>query len=160
VSSFDDDDDGVSTYKIDGLDKLIKALGATLPVVKVGILGDKNVRNGKNPSNATVGAFHEFGTENLPIRSFLRVPIGEHLQSYMVKSGALSNSTIKDVIATGSVVPWVQKIGMIAEQIVADAFNTGGFGKWKASNMDSKKNHQTLVETQQLRNSITSEVKE
>ncbi len=54
----------------------------------------------------------------------------------------------------------VKKVAVVAEGIVAEAFDTGGFGQWPPSDMTHKKVHQTLVETQQLRNSITSEVKE
>ena len=50
-------------------------------------------------------------------------------------------------------------MGAVGESIVQDAFSTGGFGKWKPSRMENKQTKQTLVETQQLRNSITSDVK-
>jgi len=155
------DMENVTVIKTEGLDKLLKALGAKMPTARVGVLGDKNVRSTKGAtSNATVGAAHEFGTSKLPMRSFLRVPITEHLQAKMEAAGALDKQVLRQVIALGSVLPWLQKIAVIAEGIVGEAFDTGGFGKWPPSMMDYKKNHQTLVETQQLRNSITSEVKE
>lgn len=152
--------DGV-TLEVKGLDQLLKALKAAPPKCRVGILGDKDKRTqGNAPSNAEVGAAHEFGTSILPQRSFLRVPISENLQKRMESSGALDKKVLADVIRQGSILPWMKKIAILAEGIVADAFNTGGFGKWKPSNMSEKKNHQTLVETHQLRDSITSEVKE
>ncbi len=155
------DMDDVVVIKTEGLDKLLRALKQNLPTARVGILGSDDVRSTKgNPSNATIGAAHEFGTSKLPMRSFLRVPITEHLQSKMESSGALDKQVLKQVIAEGSVVPWMKKIAVLAEGIVAEAFATGGYGKWMPSNMDNKKNHQTLVETQQLRDSITSEVKD
>lgn len=155
------DTDNVVVIKTEGLDKLLRALNQKLPTARVGILGADDVRATKgNPSNATIGAAHEFGTTKLPMRSFLRVPITEHLQSKMEASGALDKQVLKQVIAEGSVIPWMTKIAVLAEQIVGEAFATGGFGKWMPSNMNNKKNHQTLVETQQLRDSITSEVKE
>ncbi len=156
------DMDDVVEIKTKGLDKLLKALNAKMPVARVGILGDSNARNSKDGSNsnATVGAAHEFGTSELPIRSFLRVPISEHLSKKMESSGALDKQVLKQVIAEGTVVPWLKKIATLAEGIVLEAFDTSGFGKWKPSNMDDKKNHQTLVETGQLRNAITSVVKE
>lgn len=146
---------------VKGLDQLIKALGSKQPIAKVGILGGKNARStaGVN-SNAQIGAWHEFGTTKTPQRSFLRAPISENLQKEMEAAGALDKDVLAEVIARGSVVPWLKKVAVMAEGIVADAFDTGGFGKWKPSNMTRKQNHQTLVETQQLRNSITSEVKE
>lgn len=156
--------EGDTTINVKGLDQLLKALKGKLPTARVGILGDKNVRNagkqGKTPSNATIGAYHEFGTSKLPVRSFLRLPISAMLQKRMNSSGLLDKDALKDVITSGSVVPWLKKVAILAEGIVADAFSSGGFGTWKPSDMSHKQNHQTLVETQQVRNSITSEVKE
>lgn len=148
------------TLETKGLDQLIKTLKVKPPVARVGILGGKTGRAGSVPNNATIGAYHEFGTSELPQRSFLRVPISEHLENKMESSGALNKDTLDQVVKQGSVTPWLKKIAVLAEGIVAEAFETGGFGKWKPSDMTHKKNHQTLVETQQLRNSITSEVKE
>lgn len=150
------------TIKMDTkkLDKLIKSLKGDLPVARVGILGDKNARVGKNANtNAQIGAKHEFGSDGMPIRSFLRVPISTKMQEYLDKSGAFDPAALKKVLNEGTIYTWVQRIGIIGESIVADAFDTGGFGAWPPSNMALKKNHQTLVETQQLRNSITSDVK-
>lgn len=142
-----------------GLDQIIKALKGKLPHVEVGVLGKNTKRSGSEVSNAKIAAFHEYGTKSLPIRSFLRIPIAENLQKYLEKSGAFDKETLRKVISQGSVVEWLKKVGMVAETIVADAFATGGFGKWKPSDMRRKKVHQTLVETQQLRNSISSRVK-
>lgn len=143
-----------------GLDQVLKALKGPLPVARVGVLGGRNAREGKVSSNATVGAAHEFGTEHLPMRSFLRVPLMENLDKYLRKSQAFDKDVLKKVIATGTITEWLRKVAISAEAVVADAFNSGGFGKWPPSNMRYKKNHQTLIETQQLRNSITSDVKE
>lgn len=154
-----------TTLKLDGLEKLLKALGsARKPVVRVGILGAaarEPIKGSKTaPSNAQIGAWHEFGTSKSPVRSFLRMPLSEKLQKELDSSGALDKDTMQGVIKSGTVIPWLKKIAVLAEGIVADAFDTSGFGKWKLSNMSRKKVHQTLVETQQLRNSITSEVRE
>lgn len=152
--------------KTTGLDALIRAL-KKVPRVRVGVLAGATPRapdpSGEvvsAPTNATIGFRHEFGTSTLPVRSFLRLPLSTQLQRYLAKSGTLSPTTLKAVVKSGNMVPWLQRVGVVAEAIVADAFDSGGFGTWVPSNMDFKKNHQTLVETQQLRNSITSEVVE
>lgn len=143
------------------LDKLIKAFTGKLPVAHVGIIGTKDQRSkGKASSNATIGAKHEFGDEGLPVRSFLRVPLTQQFEKYLEKSGAFNKDVLRKVIKDGSILEWMKKIAIVGETIVSDAFATGGFGAWKPSNMLFKQNQQTLVETQQLRNSITSEVKE
>lgn len=145
--------------KIDGLDKLIRVLQKNV-TGSIGVLAGKNARMGDG-SNATIGMKHEFGDpkEGLPIRSWLRMPIIEHLEKNLEKADAFTDKTIKEVVKEGSIVPWMKKVMVTAEGCIADAFDTGGFGKWKPSNMVFKKNKQTLVETQQLRNSVTSEVK-
>lgn len=136
----------------------MKAFGSDLPSIKVGILGDKNARRDQN-SNATIGAKHEFGLDGMPIRSFLRIPIADNLQVYLEKAGAFNKAVIAKIFAEKNLLGWMKAIAVVAENIVQDAFKTGGFGKWTPSNMKYKKTHQTLVETQQLQRSITSEVK-
>lgn len=149
-----------TTFKIDGLDKIIAALGKP-PIARVGILGGSIREDGK--TNAQIGAAHEFGTTKLPERSFLRFPISERMRPELEASGLFTSEAIENIAAQGSLVPVVQKLAIVAEGIVADAFDTGGFGRWAplaASTLEKKRVHQILVETQQLRNSITSEVVE
>lgn len=109
-------------------------------------------------NNAEIGTFHEFGTDKLPVRSFLRMPITTQLGKYLKKTKAFDKAALKKILAEGDMVVWLRKVGLIAETVIAEAFDTGGFGQWKPSNMSRKKVQQTLVETQQLRNSISSEV--
>jgi phage gpG-like protein len=149
-----------TTLDMTGLEKLIKALKQKARV-RVGILGDSAPREGSGgASNADIGAAHEFGTSTLPQRSFLRMPITMLLDKRLKDSNILSVDNLRKVLKTGSMVDILKQVGIVAEGIVADAFDTGGFGKWVPSDMTRKTNHQTLVETTQLRNSITSEVKE
>lgn len=150
-----------------GLEKLLKALKGKEVYARVGVLGDKNSRSGDN-SNAEILKKHEFGEitkiggrdVKLPERSVLRVPIMDNMKKYLKEAGAFDEKVMKQVIKDGSLVSFAEKVGLIGLRIVQDAFSTGGFGKWKKSNMRFKKNHQTLVETQQLRNSITYDVVE
>jgi phage gpG-like protein len=155
------------TLNIKGLDQLVKALKQKPPVARVGILGDKGLRTAKEgeknfQTNAEIGAAHEFGTSTIERRSFLRVPISDNLEKEMENSGALDKQTLDAVIKQGSVIPWVKKIAVLAEGIVAKAFATGGFGEWPAWKNPGYMNNtgQLLIDTKQLRDSITSEVKE
>src|SRR4051812_24455481 len=143
-----------------GLDKFIKSLKGDLPTVRIGILGNGTARRGDKQSNAEIGYKHEFGASGMPMRSFLRVPLTDHMQEYLDKAGAFDPDAFKNVIKTGSIKIWVQKIAVIAEQIVQDGFASGGFGKWAAWKPGyQNRTGQILVDSQQLRNSITSEVK-
>lgn len=153
--------DGLDTKN---LDKFLKALKGKLPTIRVGILGEKSARSSNGaaggPTNAEVGSFHEFGTTKLPVRSFLRVPLMEQFPKRLKSSGAFDKAVLAEVIATKSVVPWLKKVAILAEGTVLDAFDSGDFGKWPPSDFRYKENAQTLVETQQLRNSITSDIQE
>lgn len=161
--------DDAYTIKTTGLDKLLASLKQKAPVARVGILGGGSSRETKTSkahptTNAEVGAVQEFGSisQGIVARSFLRIPISENLQKYMEKSGAFDFDTINKVLKEGTVVPWLKKVVVLAESIVSDAFDSGGFGKWAPWKNPSYTNEtgQILVDTQQLRNSITSEVKE
>lgn len=147
-----------------GLDQLIKALKNDVSRVRVGVLGSKSARMGggaTSATNASIGAIHEFGTSHIPMRSFLRMPLSDFLQTYLDKAGAFNKAEIKDVIKQGSVIPWLQKVAIVAERIVSDAFATGGFGKWPGWKTPGYRNNDNrlLVDTRQLRDSISSEVK-
>jgi hypothetical protein len=88
------------------------------------------------------------------------MPLTVFLQKRLASSGLLNKDVLKQVVDQKSLVPWVKKIGILAEAIVQEAFDTAGFGSWPPSDMSRKKVHQTLVETTQLRNAVTSDVKE
>jgi len=139
------------------LETFERMLREKLPKIKVGILGNKDTRKDSD-SNATIGLFHEFGTENHEERSFLRMPIREKFPELVKSSGLLNRKSFEAEIKARSILGLARTIGMIGLRAVLEAFDTGGFGKWKASNMKYKKVQQTLVETQQLRDSITFEV--
>jgi hypothetical protein len=153
------------TLETKGLDQLLKALKqSTPPNARVGILGDKNARSPAEgetpgPTNAEVGINYEFKLDpSRPGGSFLRVPISDRLQKEMESSGALDQDVMAAVIKQGTVLPWLKNVAALAEGIVLGAFDSCGYGLWKPSNMAHKKNAQTLVETQQLRDSVTSDV--
>ena len=149
------------------LTSLIKAFKGAIPYAHVGILGssartqqDKSAGKAQTLTNAEIGEMHEqeFGSSKMPRRSFLRVPLTEHLNEFLQNSPLFDKLTIKDVIKNGSIRNWIESIGITGEQVVRRAFDTSGFGNWPASNFNKKKVHQTLVETGQLRDSIISEV--
>lgn len=153
------DDDAVEMNTKD-LDKLIKAISGDLPYARVGVLGQSNNRD-NGGSNATIGAAHEYGTTTLPQRSFLRIPISEQMGRYMESTKLFTEDAFKVLIKEGSFKNYVKMLGVIGEQIVSDAFASGGFGAWKSWKNKNYTNNanQILVDTHQLRDSITSDVK-
>lgn len=127
--------------------------------IKIGILGNKNSRNDKN-TNASIGLQHEFGSasKNIPERSFLRMPLKEKMPKRLLEIG----KQVMIGISKNNAMLFLKKLGVLGEEIIQQAFDTGGFGKWanlsertiKEKGFDTK-----LVERTQLRKSITSEVK-
>lgn len=146
--------------KLDGLEKLEKILRQNKIQIQIGILGDKAQREGEN-TNAAIGAAHEYGStkRNLPERSFLRMPMNTQYFSNLESSG-LFKKTFEQIIKENGVKGFAKKLANVAERTVKEAFNTGGFGqwaKWKNPNYENNAN-MILVNTQQLRDSITTKV--
>lgn len=148
------------------LDQLIKAFGDNIPTIKIGVLGNgaRSIQGkGSSPTNAEIGAAHEFGApaHKLPMRSFLRMPLNTRLSDYMENAGLFKEQTIKDFIKTGSIETFIKLTGELALNVVRDAFETGGFGKWAKWKDPSYTNNSgmLLVDSHQLRDSISYEVK-
>lgn len=165
-------DEAAYEINVKGLDQLLKSLNGKLPIARVGIIGSKVkphlAKKGEKapkgaPTNADIGAVHEFGVpaRNIEQRSFLRVPISEYLQKYLEKSGAFDADTLSEVLKLGSVLPWLKKVAISAETVSIDAFATGGFGQWAPWKIPGYMNNggMLLVDTKQLRDSVTSEVR-
>lgn len=151
------DDTSLSTKGLDSILKMLKVKA----VIRVGILGDKDSRT-DGPSNSDIGRAHEYGTTTIAKRSFLREPIFDNLDKKLKEAELLDKETMDKIIKKSSPIDILIKLGIIAEGIVAEGFDTGGYGKWKEWKKPNYKNNtgQLLVDTTQLRNSITSQVVE
>jgi phage gpG-like protein len=153
-----------TTIKMDltGLDKMVEQLGRTY-VTRVGILGSKNARSGKSGgdmTNAELGMIHELGSEtaNIPPRSFLVMPLelkkGELMSVF--QTGAM-----KAALDNGDIKKAHQLLGLKAEEIVQQAFSTGGFGQWpalKPATVAHKGSSAILIDQGELRRAQTSDV--
>lgn len=115
----------------------------------------------------------------LPTRSFLRAPLLSPEGKAAIKKEVLSKDYIKENIGKDrelNKIAWSNNaegiidaigfaIGAAAHNRVIKAFETEGFGNWKPTTSQSKKkrkyntNNPTLVDTGQLKESITYEVK-
>lgn len=150
--------------------------------VKVGVLGSKASRkfdieravvsrhDGKDQrvavkrpaamNNAELGAIHEFGSviHNLPSRSFLRMPLIWKLPI------ALKNQSPERwtrLLVKRGILAWLDVLGAVALSIIQAAFASGGFGRWqplKAFTIRRKGSAAILIDTAQLRQSVTAEV--
>lgn len=131
-----------------------KALRST---VKVGLPQGK-VGSKVYDSGATVlqiGAGHEFGSGNLPRRSFLRMP-------FILRQAEIAAITDKQffkVIQEGKdATVGLSMIGVFAQTVSQEAFETGGYGQWpdiKQETKDEKGSSAILIDKGTLRQSIT-----
>ncbi len=147
-------------FNLNGMEKLRQQVGDSY-ITRVGILGGHAMRKSNGPmNNAEIGTIHEFGSEaaQIPPRSFLRMPIEEKRKELM---SSFATSSTKAAMETGDFKKVFQNLGVRAEDIVDQAFSSGGFGHWhalKQSTIDAKGSSVILIDTSQLRRSITSDV--
>lgn len=166
------------TFNNDPLQNLLISVKENY-VVRVGILGSKGTQThqrketgelkkggghktgagASDQSNADIGLEHEKGvkSKNLPRRSWLVNPLEDHISEYFEKLGA---EVIKDMLVKQPE-PAYNALGVNALQIIQKGFETGGYGKWKplkAMTIANKKSSQILIDTGQLRKSITFQV--
>lgn len=151
--------------------------------IKVGIIGEQAYQTHEhtNLSNADLGAIHEFNV--LHRRSFLADSLlTNEGKRAIIKAVVKNNEAVAELMKkpTGDeydttyreAVKKVVNPEMVANQIavaaydrVIEAFETEGFGKWEKTTEQSRKRrygdpaNPTLVDTGQLRDSISFEVK-
>ena len=147
-------------YNNSGLENIIKGMKKNY-AARVGILGDKNQRDETSLTNAEIGAIHEFGSlsRNIPKRSFIRLPLEVKLPEWIKKHG----DDYFEFAEGGRLDLFYEGLGLDAEGMIAEAFETSGFGTWAPDSPRTKKKYPTpdpkpLIDTSQLRNSISSEV--
>ena len=151
-------------YDFKGLNDFARGLSKNFSV-KVGILGNKTSRDDEKGSstNAEIGLAHEVGSfkKNIPARSFLRMPL-------FVKSSQILKDAqyrILELLAKGNMKQIFTNLGVACETQIGEAFGSQGFGTWaplqeKSIERKIGQNPNPLVNTSQLRKSITSKVME
>lgn len=144
-------------YENKELRDILKAFKEKVADIRIGVLGKNTNRDGE-ATNAEVGAYHEFGTSKLRRRSFLRQPLTTEYNKTLKKSGAFDKKTIEKIREEKTLFSFSKKLAVLGVETVLKAFDSGGFGKWEKTKGENNTG-QTLVDTQQLRNSIVEEVK-
>lgn len=166
---------------ISELQQIVKDLGHNY-YIRVGIIGsnaakphmeNKNKNSNKKKSKrvastvesgmsmAEIGVIQEFGsmTNNIPPRSFLRMPIEEKKRDLI---RFLAAPEVQGFIAKGDIKRAFKALGTEALGIVLDAFRTRGFGHWADNaqqTIDRKGSDSPLIDTGELRKAITFDVK-
>lgn len=124
--------------------------------VDVGLISDKvgGQIYGDGQTVLGVGAVHEFGSADVPQRSFIRAPF-----KIKAKESAAFIRGEFSKIADGkqSTAKAMGRIGANATNIVKGAFTTKGYGTWpdiEPATKRAKGSSQPLIDTGTLRNSI------
>jgi phage gpG-like protein len=139
------------------LEKLTRELDKN-HFVDVGILGKGGkMHPGSEINLAQLGAVHEFGRldGSIPERSFIMMPIETHQKEIEAEARKNMQSRLEKQNVKGI----FTDIGIAAEAVIQDAFDTGGFGTWPDIQEATKKrkgSEAILIDTGELRRSIAS----
>lgn len=110
---------------------------------------------GPAPTVLQVGIWHEYGTDNIPQRSFLRGP----LKAKSAELDKVLNTQFNLVLEKGmDVEKALGRVGLAARNISVGAFRTKGYGVWadiSQATKDAKGSSGILIDTGLLRSSIT-----
>lgn len=148
-------------YGMEGLEELENFLKKYKLSIKVGILSADVQREGEI-NNPTLGLIHELGSEsaNIQPNSFLIKPIQDKLYDHMKQNKLFPDQLFTKLLLSGDLPEELgEKIGAIAVGVVREAFMTNGFGEWSTKQGPNKKTGQILVDSGELRDSISYEVK-
>lgn len=129
------------------------------PKVYIGVPASKNgIHKDSKINMATLLALHVYGapTRGIPQRDPLRPPLIANAQRYtdLMAQGiknALANGTDPNVV--------YEKIGIVASNDVKDYFVSGSFKPLDQKTIDRKGSSKPLIDTGELRSSITYEVR-
>lgn len=130
--------------------------------VKVGLLASTSSRVPARPDdiphNPSVGAMHEFGL-GTPRRSFIQMPLTQHLDETVQKD---DTNWIEMLMKRGPKIA-LKRLGKLGEETIDNAFKTAGWGQWPplapiTRFRKIRNKNRVLIETQQMRRAITSEV--
>ena len=152
--------------------KLSKALSKKF-FARVGVLGKRSAREDENGnqselSNADIGFVHEKGSlsRNIPRRSFLEVPLVQNIRK-VARIGKIIKADLEASVdlGTDTTNAWYiahRHLGIFGEQVVQNAFEVRGPG-WQPNSpvtIAKKGSDSPLIDTAQLRRSISSDVVE
>lgn len=149
------------TMNLQGLEDMAAEIGGRFHA-RVGVLGAKATRPSGNGTlnNAELGTVHQFGRldGSIPARDFLKMPLEDNRQE-LVKS--MGSAPARAAFKAKDYKKLFAILGVKAEEFVQQAFDTGGFGKWKPlkpATVKRKGSAAILINTAELRKAITSDV--
>ena len=147
------------TFKIKDTDKGLKKLLRKWrlkksPKVKVGVLGGD--RKNDQINNVQLAIIHEFGTDKIPKRSFIRDSVDQN-KDKIQKVISREAKAIADEKYNTSVA--MERLGLYIVGVIKKRISTGIPPALEENTIKRKGSSIPLIDTGQLRNSITHEVK-
>lgn len=126
------------------------------PHVAVGILGEAAADEHGDATNVDIATVHEFGSDTVPERSFIRATVDAQSGTYRKLARTLASRTLAGLSDK------VQALALFGQQVEADIKNKirAGINPPLAPQTIEQKGSSTpLIDTGQLVNAITSEVR-
>jgi hypothetical protein len=131
------------------------------PYVKIGVMESAGAhKEAEGLSVVDVATFHEYGTEGVPERSFMRSTVDQNFESYVEKSIQLQGKVVLQQLSVESA------LAILGEQIQSDIVNTINSGippelaesTLRAKTVNGKVGDTPLVDSGQLKQSIRYKV--
>ena len=123
----------------------------------VGVTKSSNSRPKDGASNALIAYVHEFGI-GVPERSFLRSTVLEQAHKYLFIQKDNIIPAIKSGVMTADEA--YRRLGIVASNDVKAKMVNGSFTPLKQQTIDRKGSSKPLIDTGELRQSITYEVRD
>lgn len=138
------------------LREIAKARGK--PHVQVGIFGSKAsaAHANSNKPNVQIAAYHEFGTETIPERSFIRGTVDEQNRKIVSMIKTQQTSVIDGRFTTAQA---LERVGLYVVGLMQQRISSGIPPPLKPSTVMRKKSSKPLIDTGQLRASIDHKVR-
>jgi hypothetical protein len=136
------------------LDRIKRALtGKRERVVNVGFPSSAKEPDGT--STALIAAVHEYGNEHVPERAFMRTSLQKNRGRY----SALNGQNLKKVLNGGmSVDAALGQLGLMASSDIKEQIKNGSYAPLKAATIKRKGSSKPLIDTGQMRQSVTYEL--
>lgn len=151
-------------FNLDGLDEFKRKMAGSMRA-RVGIIGAAGSEmHQPEPgqaallTNAEVGVFNQFGTDNIPPRDFLLMPIQRNKREMLL---SLAVAPVRRAIEAGNFEFVFRILGTRGEKYVKEAFETRGYGQWAPNapaTIDKKGSSMPLINFGQLKRAVGSDV--
>ena len=133
--------------------RLVKDLKDGKAYTKIGVVGDKaGQREEGGLTNAQLAMYQEFGTENIPARSFINKPFANNKGKYL---RALAELLPKVLEGTMPVSKALNLVGLAGEKDMRDAIRDGIPPPLAPATIAAKGSSKPLIDTGQLLRSIS-----